>query len=172
MGKQEKYVCDADCLINLHRHFGRNCIRVLRRLAKEGSLYIPEGIARELLRGTDVIARFVQRYRDNRDCGEVIVWLKDNPRLREEVAQMEQSYGESICVGGRVYPGFWSSQSGRKAADGQIVAVAKVLGGTVVSDDAAVKLACALENVPCIGWSEFARRLGLLRLKQLMLQGL
>jgi hypothetical protein len=38
-----------------------------------------------------------------------------------------------------------------------------------VSDDAAVKLACALEGVPCIGWSELARRLGLIEPQQLNL---
>jgi hypothetical protein len=43
-------------------------------------------------------------------------------------------------------------------------------GGVAVSDDGAVKLACALEDVPCIGWSEFARRLGLITVQQLQLK--
>ncbi len=30
----EKYVCDADCLINLHRHFGRASLKALRGLGK------------------------------------------------------------------------------------------------------------------------------------------
>jgi hypothetical protein len=51
-----------------------------------------------------------------------------------------------------------------------VVAVAKLLkGGVAVSDDQAVKLVCALEGVPCIGWSEFARRVGLIKPEQLNL---
>ena len=64
-------------------------------------------------------------------------------------------------MGGKEYNGFWSSQAGRKAADGQVVAVAKVHNCTVVSDDGAVKLACMLEDVPHIGWTEFARQVGM-----------
>ena len=82
---------------------------------------------------------------------------------------MERVYGEPITVGKQRYQGFWASRAGRKAADSQVVAVAKVFGHTVVSDDTAVKLVCALENVPCISWAEFARRLGLA--KQLSLFG-
>lgn len=151
MDGQEKYVCDASALINLHRHFERTCIKRLRQLAKSGNLYIPEGVARELRRGTDSLSQ--------KDL--VVVRLKSNPRLRDVVARMERNYGESIAIGKQQYPGFWASRAGRKAADSQVVAVAKVFGHTVVSDDNAVKLVCALENMPCIGWTEFARRLGL-----------
>ncbi|MCX7887742.1 MAG: hypothetical protein N3B01_10900, partial [Verrucomicrobiae bacterium] len=64
----------------------------------------------------------------------------------------------------------WKSKAGRQAADAQVVAVAKLLKGVAVSDDRAVKLVCATEGVPCIGWSEFARGLGLIRPQQLDLE--
>jgi hypothetical protein len=50
-----------------------------------------------------------------------------------------------------------------------VVAVAEVLAGIAVSNDRAVQLACSLEGVTCIGWAEFARRLGLVKPKQLEL---
>lgn len=164
MDGQEKYVCDADALINLHLHFGRACIRKLIQLAKSETLYIPEGVVRELRRGTDSLSRFAKQQGDL-----VVVSLKNDLKLLSEITRMEKAYGQYITIGNRTYPGFWKSRAGRKAADSQVVAVARVFGYTVVSDDNAVKLACALENVPCIGWTEFARRLGLMKPQQLSL---
>ncbi len=157
MDAQETYVCDADSLITLRRHFKRKCITRLRRFAKSGLLRVPEGVARELRRKTDHLSNFVKRYEES-----IVVRMRDHPKLPGELVRIESSYGESIRVGNQTYRGFWASQAGRKAADGQVVATARVFGCTVVSDDHAVKLACALENVPCIGWAEFARRLGLM----------
>lgn len=90
-----------------------------------------------------------------------MVRVAHNQRIREELSRVERLYGESIRVGDHTYPGFWKSAAGRKAADGQVVAVARVLRLTVVSDDRAIEHACSLEGVPCIGWAEFARQLGL-----------
>lgn len=53
MPAPEIHVCDADCLINLHRHFGRKAISALQHLGKRGGLKLPEGVIRELERGTD-----------------------------------------------------------------------------------------------------------------------
>lgn len=94
----------------------------------------------------------------NSDC---IVWIDRVHNLRDELARIERQYGEQIVVGKNSYPGFWHSPAGRKAADGQAIAVAKHLKATVVSDDRAVRLACMLESIGCIGWTEFARRLNL-----------
>lgn len=85
--------------------------------------------------------------------------LKSDPRFHSEFARIEQTYGEKVSVGGRDYPGFWRSPAGRKAADGQVVTVGKVRKWVVISDDKAVRYACLNENVECIGWPEFARRL-------------
>jgi hypothetical protein len=81
--------------------------------------------------------------------------------LGEELARVERQYGEKIQVGSRQYPGFWKSARGKKAVDGQVVATARKLGCTAVSDDKAVGLACFLENIGCMGWTEFARNVGL-----------
>jgi len=97
------------------------------------------------------------------------VAISTNARLQREVATLEKKYGERIVFGQQSYAGFWRSKAGRRAADGQVVAAAKWERAIAVSDDQAVKLACALENVPCIGWSEFARRLGLITVQQLQL---
>jgi hypothetical protein len=156
------YVCDADCLINLHRHFGRKALTKLGQLGRNGALKLPEGVCRELIRGTDHLAKFVKKHQSL-----LKVAISTNARLQREVATLEKKYGERIVLGQRSYAGFWSSKSGRLAADAQVVAVTKSELAMAVSDDRAVKLACALENVPCIGWSEFARRLGLITEQQL-----
>lgn len=163
MTSRETYVCDADCLINLHRHFGRKATSTLRHLGKKSGIKLPEGVVRELIHGTDKLVRFVQEQRRHLE-----VAARQIPALHTEIPRLERLYGEKIRVGTQEYAGFWSSQAGRKAVDAQVIAVAKLLeGGVAVSDDRAVKLVCALEGVPCIGWSEFARRLGLIKPKQL-----
>jgi len=164
MPRHEINVCDADCLINLHRHFGRKAISALRRCGKAGELKLPEGVIRELLQSTGSLARFV---RDKRQDMEVA--SRQFPALHPEILRLERLYGEKIRVGTQEHAGFWRSKAGRRAADAQVVAVAKLLKGVAVSDDGAVKLACALEGVLCIGWSEFARRLGLIKPEQLSL---
>lgn len=158
------YVCDADCLINLHRHFRRKALAELRRLGRNGALKLPEGVIRELIRGTDHLASFAEKHQKLLE-----VAISTNARLQREVATLEKKYGERIVFGQQSYAGFWRSKAGRRAADGQVVAAAKSEQAMAVSDDQAVKLACALENVPCIGWSEFARQLGLITAQQLQL---
>ncbi len=164
MPESEIYVCDADSLINLHRHFGRQATSVLRRLSQTRKLRLPEGVVRELKRGTDKLAKFVQKHRQY-----IEVTARQIPSLHTEIPRLEGLYGEKIRLGTQEYLGFWHSKAGRKAVDAQVVAVAKVLEGVAVSDDQAVKLVCALESVPCISWSEFARRLGLIKPQQLNL---
>ena len=63
-------------------------------------------------------------------------------------------------MGNTDYKGFWKSAARKKAADSQVVAVAKLHGRIAVSDDHAILLACMIEGVQCIGWTEFARRTG------------
>ncbi len=151
----ETYVLDASALIDLHLHF-RAGFRKLGYMAQEGRIKIPEGIFRELRRRTDRLFKAVERWsQKNSDC---IVQIARVHNLADELARIEQQYGERIVVGTKPYYGFWHSPAGRKAADGQVIAVAKVLNATVVSDDHAVRLACMLEGIPCVGWTEFARR--------------
>ncbi len=164
MSSRDVYVCDADCLINLHRHFERKAISGLRRSTRSGKVKLPEGVAREILRGTDKLAEFVER-----EERTAVVKVSDLSGLRAEISRLERRYGEKIVFGKQHYSGFWKSKAGMQAADSQVVGVTKLLGGVAVSDDRSVKLVCALENVPCIGWSELARRLGLSNPQQLEL---
>lgn len=161
----EIYVCDADCLINLYRHFKQKAIEIMRHLASTSRLKIPEGIVREIIRHTDSLARFVKSHQYL-----LTVSIRGNPQLHSEIGRLESQYGETITIGDQSYSGFWKSKAGRQAADAQVIAVARLLKGVAVSDDRAVKLACALEDVPCISWSEFARRIGLIGPKQLELE--
>jgi rRNA-processing protein FCF1 len=151
----DKYVIDADAFINLDHHY-RDRFNTLRRLASNGRVFTPEGVLRELSRKSDKLSKRIEKWRDK--YTQFIVQISQNQQLMNELARIERTYGERISVGEKEYNGFWSSSAGRKAADGQVVTVAKVLGCTIVSDDMAVKFACMLENVPCIGWTEFARK--------------
>lgn len=156
--QDEVYVLDASALIDLDHHFPAG-LRELRNMVQRGKIRIPEGIFRELKRGTDNVSKAVKKWsRENADC---VVQIGRVHNVASELARIERQYGERIIVGKQTYPGFWHSPAGRKAADGQVIAVAKVLSATVVSNDRAVRLACMLENVPCIDWTELARRAGL-----------
>jgi uncharacterized protein YacL len=154
----ETYVLDASALIDLH-HCLRAGFRKLGMMAQQGQIKIPEGIFRELQRRTDHLSKTIERWsQKNSDC---IVRIARVHNLAGELARIERQYGEQIVVEAKTYPGFWHSPAGRKAGDGQLIAVAKILNAVVVSDDRAVRLACMLENIPCIGWTEFARRVTL-----------
>ncbi len=151
----ETYVLDTDALINLHSHF-HSRFRQLRHMVQQGQIKIPEGVFRELQRKTDRLFKTIRQWSESNS--ECVVEAERVYGLREQLVHIEQRYGNEIVVGAKSYPGFWHSPSGQKAADGQVVAAAKVLNATVVSDDRAVRLACMLEGIPCISWSEFARR--------------
>ncbi|MDI6766427.1 MAG: DUF4411 family protein [Bacteroidota bacterium] len=158
MGSGNTYVCDTASLINLFLHFPKQ-FKKLKRLAENGTLKIPEGVHREIQRHSDKLHTFVDRWEEQH---QIVIPMKHNPKLMIELPRIEQTYGEKIRVGNKEYRGFWKSAAGRKAADGLVVAVGKVYEGyIIVSDDQAVQMACFLENVPCIGWTEFARRVGL-----------
>jgi rRNA-processing protein FCF1 len=154
----DDYVIDADALINLDRHY-RGRFNKLRQLVLNGEVLIPEGVHRELLHISDKLSRRIKKWSEK--YPQCIVQINQHQKLKDEFVRVEQTYGERINVGGKEHKGFWSSPAGKKAADGQVVAVAKVHNCTVVSDDEAVQFACMLENIPHIGWTEFARRVGM-----------
>lgn len=149
------YACDSTSLIDLFQHFPVE-FKSLGPHASNGVIKIPEGVFRELRRKTDRLRHYLEQWEQKY---QIVIRLSSDTRLLPELARIEQKYGEKISVGGINYPGFWKSPGGRKAADGQVVAVGKVRGYVVVSDDRAVRLACLQENVQCIGWTEFARRI-------------
>lgn len=159
MAQGTVYVCDTSALIDIHQHFPKH-FRKLKSLVEQNRLRIPESVSRELKRRSNKVSAALQTWA--KTYQQLIVIVGRVNRLRTEVPRIDVAYGEKVSVGGREYPGFWHSSAGRKAADAQVVAVAKVFGWTVVSDDRAVRYACLLERVECIGWSEFARRAGII----------
>jgi len=157
------YVCDASSLINIWRHFGRNGVSALRRLCRGSALRLPEGIVREIVaKGADALKKFVIKNRK-----EVEVQIPPSSQFARELCRLENCYGKRVRFGKQVYDGFWASKAGKKTMDAQVIAVAKVLKGTAVSDDRVVTLACALEGVECIGFAELSRRIGLAKQGQL-----
>jgi hypothetical protein len=157
---QPCYVLDSTVVIDLCGHFRGPRIRSgLERLAKQSQLKIPEGVQRELERRSDNASKIVDALVKGHP--DSLVRVDRVSGLGDELARVERVYGETIQVGSREYPGFWKSARGRKAVDGQVVAMARKLGCTLASDDTAVRLACMLENIPCIGWTEFARSIDL-----------
>ena len=158
MDKSAVYVCDANSLIELARHFPWQTDK-LRQFVSAGFLKIPEGVFRELKRGTDELAKYVQKWGSKY---EMVIWIRDH-RLPHEWNRINQSYGLAFTVGKEICRGFWGTESGKKGVDAQVVAVGRVYAYTVVSNDIAIVSACMLEDVPCIGWTEFARRLGIIK---------
>lgn len=150
------YVLDSTAIIDLHGHFKTKQVRkALNRLARQDQLRMPEGVKREIVRRSDHAGVTVQQM--EHEFPKCVVRIGSDPHLQGELVRIDTAYGESIQVGRLTYPGLWRSPRGRKAADAQVVAVAKRLRATAVSDDKGVQRVCLLENVPCIGWSEFAR---------------
>lgn len=149
------YVCDSTSLIDLFQHFPVE-FRGLKPHISNGVIKVPEGVFRELRRKTDKIRNSLEQWEMEY---QIVIHLKGDPRLLSELARIEQSYGVKISVGDKQYAGFWKSPGDKKAADGQVVTIGKVRKYVVVSDDVAVGFACLQENVQCIGWAEFARRL-------------
>ena len=149
---------DSASLFDLHNHLSTKRLKnALKMLAQRKQLKIPEGVYRELKRKSRkpylTIKNLIQYYPD------LLVPVTKVHNLQSELARIEQIYGETIQIGARKLPGLWRSRSGRKAEDGQVVALAKKLGAMTVSNDKAIQRACFLENVPCIGWTEFARKI-------------
>lgn len=151
------YICDTCALFNFYRNFSLQFKNKIKILVRGDVLKISEGVWREIKRKTKkifkIMSKIVEKY------PSVIVEVKSHPKIKDFLYEIERKYGNIIQVGNQQYPGIWKSFSGRKAAEGQVIAIAKFFGYTVVSDDTAVKLVCMLENIECIGWTEFVRRL-------------
>jgi len=163
MAPREKFVCDTSALINLHMHFRGRAIRRLRRAARSGTIVIPEGVQRELERGTDKLGEFVRKAPSG-----MVVKIQGNTTMQEELSRLAGQYTQSTRVGDKTHPDLRPKR--KTAADTQVIAVAKVFRYTAVSDDKGVQLVCCLEGVPCISWCELARKLGLLDEQPSLLQ--
>jgi rRNA-processing protein FCF1 len=150
----EVYCLDADALINIHIHYPK-ALRKLRKCAKDGNVVIVEGVHREIRRKSDKLKAMVDSYKNEYDA----VKRLGSPPHRMELVRLENAYGDSIRIGKQSRQGFRASASGRKSADSQVVTACKVDNYICVSNDRAIQDACHLENVPCIGWQEFYRRM-------------
>src|SRR5947209_8078933 len=116
-----EYCCDADSLIEISRHFNDG-VRRLSRAAKDGRFCIPSAVAKELRRGSDRLGRGMETWKK---CG-IVTAIDSTPQLMTENSRIERTYGPDFKLGGSTRRGFWGSAQGQKAADGQVVALAKV----------------------------------------------
>ena len=150
------YCLDATALIDLH---SAKLSKKLTIWASEGCIKAPEGVYRELRRKSDKLKRLLDKWQ-----AQHIAIVQLNDVDKNQLSYMEKTYGRGFNIGDITYPGFWKSASGYRAADGQVVALAKTRKWVVVSGDKSVRGACAKENIEGISWEEFARRLRLIRL--------
>ncbi|MBM4463328.1 MAG: PIN domain-containing protein [Chloroflexi bacterium] len=126
----------------------------MKDLVKSGRLKIPEGVYRELRQKTDKLANVVEQWEKKY---HFVVNL--DYRALELLPDIERKYGPQFNIGGKNYPGFWKSPSGRKSVDAQVMALAKTRGWIVVSNDNSIHGACMLEDIACRRWEEIGRLL-------------
>jgi hypothetical protein len=145
------FCCDSASLIDLR---DSGLLRKMRGLVQSGRVKIPEGVYKELQQKTDKLAKTIEQWKKRYS---LVVNL--DPRALELLPDIERNYGPQFSVGGKTYPGFWKSPSGRKSVDAQVVALTKSRGWIAVSNDNSIHGACMLENVECRRWEEIGRLL-------------
>jgi hypothetical protein len=148
------YCLDACALVDIWLCYPK-AMKDLRRYASDGRVVIPEGVYREVCRKTDRLKSTVETMKKKYNA---VIFI-DSMRLQSELRQIEIAYGERFMVGNKAREGFWRSKSGKRSADGQVITICKVHNYIAVSNDRAIQDACHIENVPCIGWQEFYRRM-------------
>jgi len=111
-------------------------------------------VFRELQQKTDRLAKTIKQWKTKYSF---VVNL--DPKALELLPDIERNYGPQFSVGGKTYPGFWKSPSGRRSVDAQVVALAESRGWIAVSNDNSIHGACMLENVECRRWEEIGRLL-------------
>lgn len=144
------YCCDSDALINLQ---DAALTTKLRRMARENRLRVPEGVKRELSRRTDKLRQTLATWETKYPSVVAALDAQSMGLLHD----LENKYGPPFSIGAKTYGGFWNSRAGRKAVDSHLVALGKVHGWTVVSNDDSVHGACMKENVECHRWEELGR---------------
>jgi len=145
------FCCDSSALIDLR---DAGILRRMRSLVKIGKVKIPEGVYKELKQKTDQLAKTIEQWRNKYS----FVVNLDSKAL-ELLPDIEREYGPQFSVGGKTYPGFWKSPSGKKSADSQVVALAKSRRWIAVSNDNSIHGACMIEDVQCRRWEEIGRLL-------------
>ena len=148
---QNVFCCDSASLIDLR---DAGLLRKMRTLVRAGRVKIPEGVYKELQQKTDKLAKTIEQWK-RQYCFVVNL----GPESLALLPDIERSYGPQFNVGGKNYPGFWKSSSGRKSVDAQVVALAKSHRWIAVSNDNSIHGACMLENIECRRWEEVGRLL-------------
>jgi hypothetical protein len=155
-GPSRRYCLDADALINMYL-FYPGALGLLTKASKAGRIVLVEGVFREIRRHTDELWKRALQWDEKHGA---VIRIHDH-RVKEEISRVDRKYGPDFSIGGRTRKGFWKSKSGSRAADAQVVAYSKYKGLIIVSNDQAINDAALLENVPCITWQEFYRRLSI-----------
>jgi hypothetical protein len=144
------YCLDTDSIINVEF---AGWFSSLRKAAKDGSIYFPEGVYRQLTDTTTKIGNKIKNW------GKYGTILKLTTSEQVLMKQIDAKYGPSFHIKGNSYPGFWKTEPVGGGVDSQVIAVAKERKYIVVSNDNSIHGACMLENVECIRYEEFGRRL-------------
>jgi hypothetical protein len=145
------FCCDSAALIDLR---DAGLLRKLGILVESGKAKIPEGVYKELKKKTDRLSNTIEQWKKKYSF---VISL--DLKALELLPDIERKYGPPFSVGGKTYPGFWKSPSGKKSVDAQVVALAKSRVWIVVSNDNSIHGACMLENVKCRRWEEIGRLL-------------
>ena len=154
------YVLDTDSLINVYNH-SPQAFKRLRKLAQNGSVRVPSAVIREIKRPEDRLKRSITRWARNYKDFEI----KDtDSRFRDWIDEIMRRYGSSYKIGRLQKQGLAAGKSRKRGTDVQVVAAGKFLNAIVVSDDNRIKEVCFLENIECISWTEFMRRVGIVSL--------
>ena len=145
------YCLDADTIINVEL---AGWFDKLRRAAKEGNICFPEGVYRQLTDTTTKIGNKIKNW-GKYGC---IQHLTTSEQII--MKQIDNKYGPPFnIIKGRNYKGFWKTEPLGGGVDAQVITIAKERKYIVVSNDHSIHGACMLENVECIRYEEFGRRL-------------
>ena len=126
----------------------------LHESAKKGHICFVEGVYRQLTDTSTKIGNKIKNW-DKYGCLHNLTTIEQSL-----MKYLDIRYGPPFhIIKGKNYPGFWKTEGAGGGVDSQIIAVAKEREYLVVSNDNSIHGACMLENVGCIRYEEFGRRL-------------
>ena len=143
--RQQRYCFDTDALISLHHD---DLLPRLKRWADVGFVTIPTGVSRELEERDRSAYRFVSGWR-----ADVFVDPERDEGAHRILPRLFRAYGEQFSLGRYTYKGLATGPRGYKAAEFEMIALAKANGWTAVSNENSVHGACTMEIVMCLDWT-------------------
>jgi len=161
------YILDTSALRNIHSR-SPQAFRKLKPYCRDGVVRVPSAVIREVQHGKDKLKNLLPQWAKKYVSFEI---GDTDPAFKAYITEIMRNYGGEFRVGNYKSRGLSEGRDKRHGADVQVVAAAKFIKTkgkdiAVVSDDKGIKDACMLENLVCISWQEFIRRLGLSRLFQ------